>query len=47
MHDGWESVVAAYGLVVLVLAVWFWMILAKLRRSERRGAPQATDGGRG
>jgi hypothetical protein len=35
MYEGWESVVAAYGLVVAVLAVWFWMIVRKLRRLER------------
>ena len=37
MHDGWEYVVASYGLAALILGVWFWMILAKLRRNPDRG----------
>lgn len=40
MHDGWESVVAAYSISALVLGAWFWMILRKLARL-RRGS---TDG---
>ncbi len=44
MHEGWEYVVAAYGLAAVTLGVWFWMILAKLRRlsgEREQGAAQA------
>jgi hypothetical protein len=37
VHEGWEYVVAAYGLAAVTLGVWFWMIGAKLRRLRRRG----------
>ncbi len=36
MHDGWESVAAAYGIVVFAIVVWMWMILGKLRRNPAR-----------
>lgn len=36
MHDGWEYVVASYGIAAVTLGVWFWMIGAKLRRLRRR-----------
>lgn len=35
MHDGWESVAAAYGIPAAALGVWFWMIVRKLRRTDR------------
>jgi hypothetical protein len=36
VHDGWEYVVASYGLAAVALGVWFWMIGAKLRRVRPR-----------
>ncbi len=36
MPDGIESVVAAYGITAATLGAWFWMILRKLRRQQRR-----------
>ncbi|MCW2961829.1 MAG: hypothetical protein JWM25_2001 [Thermoleophilia bacterium] len=36
MHEGWEYVVATYGLITLTLVIWFWMILAKLARHRPR-----------
>lgn len=41
MHDGWPSVLAAYGITAGMLVVWFWMILAKLRRLDRRNSSDA------
>lgn len=36
MHDGWEYVAAVYALTALLLGVWFWMVLRKLRAHPRR-----------
>jgi hypothetical protein len=36
VHDGWEYVVAAYGVAGATLAIWFWMIGAKLRRTRQQ-----------
>ncbi len=35
MHDGWEYVVASYGVTFAVLGAWFWFILRKLARQRR------------
>ncbi len=35
MHDGWQYVVAAYGVTTVTLGVWFVMILRKLARQKR------------
>ena len=35
MHDGWEYVVACYGVTAFTLGVWFWMMLRKLARQKR------------
>jgi hypothetical protein len=35
VHEGWESVLAAYGITAVTLGAWFWMILRKLRRLDR------------
>jgi hypothetical protein len=43
VHEGWEYVVASYGVAAVTLGVWFWMIGAKLRRLRRR----ERDGARG
>lgn len=32
MPEGWESVVAAYGISAITLGAWFWIILRKLQR---------------
>ena len=40
MHDGWTYVLAAYAVTAAVLAIWFWMIIVKLRRNPPR--PSAT-----
>jgi hypothetical protein len=42
VHDGWEYVVAAYGVATVTLGVWFAMIGAKLRRQRRA---RGTNGG--
>jgi len=39
MHDGWQYVATVYGLTALVLGVWFWMVLRKLRAHPPLGAP--------
>jgi hypothetical protein len=41
MHDGWGYVLATYGLVVVTLAIWFWMIVGKLARSKATVTPNA------
>ena len=33
MHDGWTYVLAAYAVSAAIFVIWFWMIVAKLRRS--------------
>lgn len=40
MHEGWEYVVASYAVAGVTLGVWFWMILAKLRRLRDATAEQ-------
>jgi hypothetical protein len=36
MHDGWEFVVAAYGVTAVTLGAWFGFILRKLARQRRQ-----------
>ena len=40
MHDNWPYVAAAYAAMVLTFGVWFWMIVAKLRRLARARTAQ-------
>lgn len=35
MHDGWEYVVASYGVTAVTLGAWFAVILRKLARQKR------------
>lgn len=44
MHEGWEYVLASYGLAAVVLAIWFWMIGAKLRRLQRERDEERSHG---
>lgn len=46
MHDGWEYVAASYGIAAATFAIWFWMILGKLRRNPPRapGDRRVADG---
>ena len=35
MPDQWISVAVTYGLVIVMLVIWFWMILRKLARQQQ------------
>lgn len=44
MYEGWEYVAASYGAAAVTLAVWFWMIGAKLRRLRHARQREARRG---